>query len=364
MTGALYLGDNLSVLRKHVPDDSVDLIYLDPPFGSSADKAFGITWVSREEYLDWMRPRVLELHRVLKPTGSVYLHCDPTASHYLKIMMDVVFGPQNFRNEIVWKRTSAHNDPGQCGRIHDSILFYTKSDKYTWNKVCVPYEQAYIDTYFKFDDKDGRGRYWTNALSGAGASPNEADKVWRGHSAPQGRHWAVPRTYASRAGLDLPAEWDKALDVLDAHGFISFKGKNPTYKQYLRYMPGVPLQDIWMDTPSLQGLSGKASERQGYPTQKPQALLERIILASSNPGDMILDPFCGCGTTVAAASKIGDRQWIGIDIGERAIDATRKRLLDQGVPDFEVTVTGAPGAVRRVRPCSHPVGPRDERTAS
>ena len=368
----LYYGDNLDVLQRHVDDESVDLVYLDPPFNSSATynvlfaerdgtqaasqiTAFEDTWkwdqaaarayervvesggrVSQAmqafrtfladsdmlAYLAMMAPRLIELRRVLKQTGTLYLHCDPTASHYLKVLLDGIFGPERFLNEIIWKRTSAHSSARRYGPVHDVLLVYGKTDEYTWNRLFQPYEPEYIDTFFDQEDEDGR-RWKRMDLTGAGVRHGETGKVWRGLDVTaKGRHWAYP---------------PKVLDELDAKQRIHWPAKAggmPRLKQYPEDLPGVPLQDVWTDIRPLHNL---AAERLGYPTQKPEALLERIIQASSDERDTVLDPFCGCGTTIAAAQKL-NRHWIGIDITYLSITLIRSRLTDTfgGTVAFEV----------------------------
>jgi site-specific DNA-methyltransferase (adenine-specific) len=354
----LYYGDNLDILRHKVPSASVDLVYLDPPFNSNADynvifreesgqksaaqiKAFTDTWHwnhdterARDEvltsapenvakmlesvvsfighndltaYLVMMTQRLIELHRVLKPTGSLYLHCDPSASHYLKIVLDTIFGPSRFRGEITWKRTTAHNDPKRPGRIHDTLLFYTKSDTYTWNKVYTPYSQDYIDSHYRNVDEKGR-KYRLGDLSAPSHGSTAGIYEWHGRLPPQGRMWALTQ--------------DK-MDELYAAGRIRINSNGmPEYIRYLDEMPGVPLQDVWDDIPPVNAV---AQERLGYPTQKPLTLLERVISASSNPEDVVLDPFCGCGTAICAAQHLS-RRWVGIDITHLAVSLMKSRL--------------------------------------
>jgi very-short-patch-repair endonuclease len=251
-----------------------------------------------------MAPRLVELRRVLKPTGSIYLHCDPTASHYLKLLMDAVFGPQFFRGEIIWKCTSAHSNARRLGKVHQTILFYSKTEDYKWIPVFMPYDAAYVDTYYRYQDETGRHFMSDNLVGHKGVN-----KVyeWRGISRP----WRYPK---------------HRLDELDAAGKIFWTKNNfPRFKRFLDEMPGMPLQSIWSDVLPVVSWS---DEGLGYPTQKPEALLERIIKASSNEGDVVLDPFCGCGTAVAVAQKL-NRQWIGIDITHLAITLIKKRLKDQ-----------------------------------
>jgi DNA modification methylase len=363
----LYYGDNLDILREHVDDESVDLIYLDPPFNSNATynvlfaeqdgsrsaaqiKAFTDTWrwdataartyqetvesghrvgqalrafrqlvgdSNMLAYLAMMAPRLMELHRVLKPTGSLYLHCDPTASHYLKLLLDAVFGPERFLNEVVWKRTSAHSSAKRYGPVHDVLLLYAKSAAFSWIPLHQPYDAEYVDGFYTHRDPDGRS--WRRSdLTGAGVRNGDTGQAWRGiEVTAKGRHWSVP-----------PGE----LDKLDAAGKIHWPAKAdgvPMLKRFLDEQPGVPLQDIWSDIPPMHNL---AKERLGFPTQKPVALLDRIIQASSNPGDTVLDPFCGCGTAIASAQRLG-RRWIGIDITQLSINLIRHRLMDAYGPE-------------------------------
>ena len=264
-------------------------------------------------YLVMMANRLLELHRVLKPTGSLYLHCDPTASHYLKLVLDGVFGKANFRSEISWKRSSAHNDAKQgrmqYGNIRDVIFFYTKSDDWQWNWLYSPYSTEYIDGFYTHIEEGSGRRYRLDNLTAAKPG-GDVSYDFHGTKPYKGRYWAY-----SRAKLEKFKE--------EGRLYFPKNGGTPSYKRYLDEMPGVPLQNDWSDikpTPS--------GEYLGYPTQKPLALLKRIIQASSNPGDVILDPFCGCGTAVDAAQKLG-RRWIGIDITHLAIALIEKRLKDR-----------------------------------
>ena len=276
-------------------------------------------------YLTMMANRLLELQRVLKPTGSLYLHCDPTASHYLKLVLDGVFGVENFLNEIIWKRTSAHSSAKRYGPSHDVILFYGRSEKALWNPILSAHDQSYIESHYGQADPDGRS--WQPVdLTGAGTRNGETGKPWRGFDPnTKGRHWAY-----------LPS----ALDEMDKNGLIYWPKKDggwPRQKRYLSEKDGSPIQDVWGD---IFPVNSQAQERLGYPTQKPLALLERIIQASSNPGDVVLDPFCGCGTAVDAAQKLG-RQWIGIDITHLAVSLIEKRMKDR-YPGITFEVHGTP----------------------
>lgn len=379
----LYFGDNLRILRQYVRDESVDLIYLDPPFNSNRSynvlfksksgdaaqaqiEAFDDTWTwsqqSEEEfeelvgggapakvadamlamrklsgdndvlaYLVMMTARLLELHRVLKPTGSLYLHCDPTASHYLKIILDAIFGPQRFGAEIIWKRTSAHNDGKQGralpGRVHDVILLYTRSEEWTWNPTFTEYDESYIENFYKHVEPNTGRRYRLSDMTGPGgaAKGNPRYEVM-GVS----RYWRYSEA--------------KMAELIAADRVVQTKAGNvPQEKRYLDEMPGVPLQDLWTD---IAPLGAQARERLGYPTQKPVALLERIIEASTNAGDVVLDPFCGCGTTIDAAQKLG-REWVGIDITFLSIDLIQDRLERTYGPEIRDTyeLTGVPKEV-------------------
>jgi len=372
----LYYGDNLDVLRRHLEDESVDLVYLDPPFNSNASynvlfaerdgtqaasqiKVFEDTWKWDESaarayegivegggkvsqvmqafrtflgendllaYLAMMAPRLVELRRVLKPTGSIYLHCDPTAGHYLKMLLDSVFGPDNFRNEIIWKRTSARSDSHRWNQIHDSILFYTKSADYAWNPQFTKYSEEYKTDFYGAIDKGTGEPYMSDNMTAAGIRHGESGQPWRGvDPTTKGRHWALPVRLVDKLGLTGTVQ--ERLDGLDSAGYVLWprkKGGIPRYRRFLKDMPGLAIQSVITDIPPL---SAQSAERLGYPTQKPEALLERIIAASSSEGDVVLDPFCGCGTTTAAAQKL-HRRWIGIDITSLAISLIRHRLAD------------------------------------
>lgn len=391
----LYYGDNLHVLREllqHRYDGFVDLVYLDPPFNSNRNysvlfanksgeksdaqiEAFEDTWqwgpqaeaefrellhqentdvaemmealrsfLGENEmmaYLVMMANRLLLLHKALKPTGSLYLHCDPTASHYLKIVLDGVFGAVNFLSEVVWKRTSSHSSSKRWGPIHDVILLYAKSEEFTWNKVYQPYDESYIDQFYRY--KDENGKYTVGDLTGSGTRKGDSGKPWKGiNPTAKGRHWAVPvniiKDAAPEKNLDSLSTQEK-LDILDSIGLVHWpeRGTMPRLKRYLRDDKGTVIQDIIVDISPVQP---HAREKLGYPTQKPLALLERIIQASSNEGDIVMDPFCGCGTAVHAAQKLG-RQWIGIDITHLAISLIEKRLND-AFPGIEYEVHGTP----------------------
>ncbi|HVC88293.1 MAG TPA: DNA methyltransferase [Gaiellaceae bacterium] len=326
-TGVLHCGDNLDLLGQF-PSECIDLVYLDPPFfsnrqyeviwGDEAEvRSFEDRWKGGiEHYIEWMRQRATQLHRVLKPAGSLYLHCDPAASHYLKVMLDKVFGGDHFLNEVIWKRTGAHNSAKRYGPVHDTILFYAKSDSYTWNPMFTPHDpdSAYVKSHYTQVDPDGR-LWMPDNLTAMGVRNGSSGLPWHGFDvAGKGNHWKFTI---------------ENLERLDAEGRIYWpsRGGWPRYKRYLDEVKGTQLQDIWID---IGPVNAKAREREGYPTQKPEALLDRVIEASSNRGDVILDPFCGCGTTVTVAERL-NRQWIGIDISPTAARVMRRRLQRQGV---------------------------------
>lgn len=376
----LYYGDNLNVLREYIPDESVDLIYLDPPFNSNASynvlfaehtgekaasqiKAFHDTWEWSLEselmletiirqggrvaeamqafrqllgtsnmmaYLAMMAPRLVELRRVLKPTGSIYLHCDPTASHYLKVLMDAVFGASNFRNEIIWRRTNARSTAKRWPRLHDVILYYSRGSEVTYNPVTVPGDVSRIP-HTLVTGPDGK-KYQTYELTAPGVTRHgESGQPWRGFDPSRmGRHWAN--------SIATMEEWDRQglIHWPKGGGFPRRRAAEPFKPEERRVMVG----DVWTD---VDRINQAAKELLGYPTQKPEALLERIIKASSNEGDLVLDPFCGCGTAVVVAHRL-KRRWIGIDITHLAVNLMKYRLestFGESVRD-EYEVIGEP----------------------
>jgi len=381
----LYYGDNLDILRRYVADESIDLIYLDPPFnsnqaynvifeeengsGSGAQiQAFDDTWhwnmataalfhetvetggirvaealdafrnmlgdTDMMAYLANMAPRLVELRRVLKPTGSIYLHCDPTASHYLKVLMDAIFGVEEFRSEIIWKRYSSHGNVSvNYGAIHDVILFYGRTGNVTWNQPYQDYDPSYIERFFRYvEDETGRRYRTQNVLNPNRNRPN-LEYEWNGHV----RVWKWTR---------------QRMQKLHDEGLLHYSSTGyPQLKQYLDESPGVKVQDIWLD---VQPLTHSGAERLGYPTQKPEALLERIIRASSDEGDLVLDPFCGCGTTVVVAQRLG-RRWIGIDVTHIAVNLMRFRLRDTFGEEItgEYEVIGEPTDVAGATELAH-----------
>jgi len=386
----LFYGDNLPILREHIPDESIDLIYLDPPFNSSrsynvlfkdesgkeADAqitAFEDTWHWGKDaertyydliqnasinvvnmigalrqfigtnqmmaYLTMMTARLIELHRVLKPTGSIYLHCDPTASHYLKIVLDTIFGTQAYRNEITWKRSSAHSDTKQgmsrYGRIRDLLLFYTKTNVYTWNPQYTSYDHAYLESEYRHVLPDGQ-RYKETDVTAAKPGgdtkydwhvkrPMQKGSRWQADLEEEFRNpkpgWEY-RAVRPYAGRYWAYSKENMIEFARSNRLIHRETGAPRFIQLADEMPGVPLQDLWTDIPPALG-----AQDLGYPTQKPIGLLERIINTSSNPSDVILDPFCGCGTAIVAAEKL-KRKWIGIDITHLSISLMKYRLKD------------------------------------
>jgi DNA modification methylase len=370
MTNQLFFGDNLDVLRDHVPNESVDLVYLDPPFnsdagynvlfgdqktgkseaqaevfrdswewGESAEAAFddlmrtggrpalylqGLrSWIGENAmmaYVAMMAARLIELRRVLRPTGSLFLHCDPTASHYLKLLLDAIFGQDRFRNEIVWRRTAAKGlARTRFPSNHDTLLFYTAGPGATWNNLFLPHSAEYLSKYSLVDEISGRRFQATSLINPNSDRPNLTyefkghTKVWR---------WTRERMEeADRAGLI----------------YVPPGGGVPREKRFLDEQNGVPVSSVWTD---IAPLNSQARERLKYPTQKPLALLERVIGAASRPGDVVLDPFCGCGTTVEAAERLG-RQWVGIDVTHYAVTLIESRMR-QSHPEATFVVRGRP----------------------
>ncbi len=384
----LYYGDNLTIMQR-MPKHCVDLIYLDPPFNSKRNynliyknmtgkpvpdqaDAFCDTWdmdAEKEEiarampilmrehgvedyyvefwrlwinalrhtqphllaYLIYMVQRLLHMKSILRPTGSIYLHCDSTASHYIKVMMDGIFGHNNFQNEIIWQRTKSHNSAKRYGRIHDVILFYTASKKFVWNKQFTPYGEAQLSRY----EQDSNGRLFKGEnLTAERVNSSSGKFTWRGTTPGPTRGWAYTEE-------QLEQWWDEGRILLKKDGTPRMDG----LKVYLDDMHGQPLQDIWTD---IERVSNTGAERVGYPTQKPIALLDRIIKTSSNKGQVVFDPFCGCGTTIYSAEKNG-RKWIGCDIAILSIQMICDRLtermrLTEGV---QFDVTGVPVSVEQ-----------------
>lgn len=416
MAGTFFQGDNLDVLRVWLPKESVDLVYLDPPFNKDQDFAlpfgadearpahkklgFTDTWTwddaairaydeltnSRVEempeklpgvikglhdflypryrhvmlaYLVNMAIRLVELHRVMKPTASLYLHCDPTASHYLKEILDAIFYLENFRNEIVWKRTGSHNSAHKFGPVHDIILYYARSPETPFYPSALAHSSTYLDKFSKTCDRTGE-KFQDVTLTGPDTRDGRSGDKWR-HYDPtkKGRHWQpasyVYEKYEAMTGRklgDIPDLLDR-LEKLDEVGLIYWtkKGKGePRYKFYLSdaIAQGTYAQDIWTD---IDVINSQAHERTaaGWPTQKPVALLNRILLASSLETDVILDPFCGCGTTVVACEQSGRKNWIGIDLNEEAIRVLRQERIPKEVPSAEIIEKVEPFDVESAR---------------
>lgn len=408
----LYYGDNLTILREQIAPNSVDVVYLDPPFNSNRSynilfkdksgveaqaqiQAFDDTWTWSQDseriydelvlgtgptkvptkvadaiealrrllgdndvlaYLVMMTVRLLELHRALKPTGSLYLHCDPTASHYLKVLLDAIFGVENFRNEIIWRRTGSHGPRRSYGPIHDTLLFYTKSKTYYFNVVRLPYTRKHVESRYT-RDHTGELKFTSggNVLTGAGRTGGESGAVWRGFDpSAKDRHWAIPGFLTEQ----MPPEFQELgvlakLDALYEAGLVEITEGNawPVPVRYLREGDGQPISDIWAYQPGTEGvlygtnegidhdvawLGPTDPERLGYQTQKPKGLLLRILKSSCPPDGVVLDPFCGCGTTIDAAQELGLR-WMGIDITYLAVDLIKNRLI--GVFGPEITET-------------------------
>jgi DNA modification methylase len=385
-SNSLYYGDNLTIMQ-NMRSSSVDLIYLDPPFNSQRnynliyrnltgqpipeqEEAFCDAWemdAEKEElvrripiefpnyganddlvlfwqtwikalrytqphllaYLIYMTYRLFEMRRILKPTGSIYLHCDSTASHYIKVIMDSIFGHSNFRSEIIWKRTTAHSDAKRWSPVSDTILYYSKSSNFTWNTQYAAHSDEYVADKYRNDDNDGRGRYTLDNMTSPNPRPNLMYD-WMGFPYPP-NGWRYSK---------------ETMERLHNEGRIWYpdsKDKRPRLKRYLSEMPGRIVDNIWTD---ISPINSQAAERLGYPTQKPTALLERIIKASSNEGDVIFDPFCGCGTAVYAAHLLG-RKWIGCDIAILSVKLVRDVLLKRyGLKEGEhYEISGIPVSV-------------------
>lgn len=406
----LFYGDNLDVLGRHVPEESVDLVYLDPPFNSNQDynvlfaekngsastaqiQVFEDTWQwdlnaarafqdvvegggraadalhafrsflgdsDMMAYLAMMAPRLVALRRAMKNSASIFLHCDPTASHYLKMLMDAVFGPEQFRNEIVWRRTAAHNKMKRCAPIHDIILFYSKTHDYKWKYPKRPYMKGHVADYFVEENGRYRTNYYGNVLTGSGIRGGESGKPWHGFDpSAKNRHWAIPGALIRDLDIDVAGlSQHQTLDLLLELGHVKItEGQAwPMYERYITANDGQPISDMWAFQPYTNGtvfgteggidddvrwLSPRDQERLGYPTQKPEGLLERIIRATTDEGDLVLDPFCGCGTTICVAQKL-HRRWIGIDITHLAVALIKHRLADMFGVDARYTVTGEP----------------------
>ena len=368
----LFHGDNLEMLRG-IDSETVHLIATDPPFNKGRDfhatpdslaagASFQDRWTWDDDIKEWadqllddwphihhvidgsrksygndmgaflcfMGVRLIEMWRVLRADGSIYLHCDTSASHYLKELMDSIFGRKNFRNEIIWKRTSSRVSGNRLGRVHDTILFYGKSDETKFQAVKIKRDQSYIDRFYKY--KDAHGTYRISDLTGAGTSNGESGKPWRGvDPTKRGNHWRGRKTFPPHVKKPVGYEKmpvHKKLDKLDELGLIHWPKKQdgmPGFKLYLDEEDGMDITDVITD---ISPLSAKSTERKGYPTQKPVKLYEHFIQMSSNPGDIVLDPFCGCATTLIAAEKL-NRRWIGMDIWDEAHHVVIDRLKNE-----------------------------------
>lgn len=331
-TRVIYCGDNLEQLRK-LPDRCVDLIYIDPPFNSNRNyevfwgetkekRAFEDRHASTQAYIDFMQPRCQEMARVLKATGSFYYHCDWHASHYVKVMLDRIFGENGFINEIIWKRQSSHNDAKQgskhLGRVHDTIFLYGIGDDHTFHHQYAPYDPDYVEQFYRYTEPETGRRYRLGDITApGGGAPSKGNPHYKFLGVT--RYWRYSEEHMS--------ELHKEGRIVQTS-----PGAVPQYKRYLDEGKGTPLGTVWED---ILPLHGSDSERLGYPTQKPLKLLERIIEISSNENDIVLDGFCGCGTALVAAQKLR-RQWIGIDVSPTACRVMAKRMRDVcGMPEDE-----------------------------
>ncbi|MDQ3517838.1 MAG: site-specific DNA-methyltransferase, partial [Gemmatimonadota bacterium] len=322
-TGVIYCGDNLEQLQK-LPGSCVDLVYIDPPFNSNRNyevfwgetkekRAFEDRHESTKAYIDYMRPRCVELHRVLKNTGSFYYHCDWHASHYVKVMLDQIFGENDFVNEIIWKRQSAHSDAKQgskhLGRVHDSMFLYSAGADYYFKHLYRDYDPEYIEKFYRHVEPKTIRRYSLGDITApGGGAPSKGNPHYEFLGVT--RYWRFSK--------------ERMQQLYDEGRIVQSKpGSVPREKRYLDEGKGVPLGTVWDDIGPVQGMG----ESLGYPTQKPLRLLERILDISSRENDIVLDAFCGCGTALVAAQQ-SKRQWIGIDISPTACRVMAKRLRD------------------------------------
>jgi DNA modification methylase len=347
-TGAVYCGDCQNILgnTNEFPDECVDLVYVDPPFflnrqheviwGDGYElRSFEDRWKGGiENYVAWMEPKLRECHRVLRKNGTMYLHCDWHANHRLRVLMDQIFGESRFVNEIVWKRSDAHSDAKQgakhFGRIHDTILFYSKGPEYTFNTIYRPLPDTTVEKWYRHVEV-ATGRLYNLADLTAAKPGGDTLYEWRGKRPPKGRYWAYSK---------------KKMEELEKAGRIEYSGSGKPYMiRYLDESKGVPFQDWWDDIGMLRGIT-RDGERLGYPTQKPEALMERIIEVSSNSTDVVLDPMCGCGTTVAVAQRLS-RRWVGIDISPTACMLITDRLRRAGAQNIELI--GMPKTLEEIK---------------
>jgi DNA modification methylase len=323
----LVWGDNLLALRELLADQQgpdrfgtrgkIKLIYIDPPFATRQDfmkdkeKAYRDK-VLGAQFIEFLRRRLILLHELLADDGGIYVHLDTKKGHYIKAVLDEVFGEENFVNQIIWKRLSAHNDAVKYGPIHDMLFFYTKREKYVWNKQFADVSPEYIRQFFDQVEPGTERRYARGDLTARGIRHGETGKPWRGLDPnKEGNHWKVP-----------PVELDR-LDAEERIHWPAKEGGMPRLKRFADELQGVSLQDLWLDIKLMHNLS---EERLDYPTQKPEQLLERVIRSSSNEGDIVLDCFAGSGTSAAVAEKLG-RRWIAMDCGKLAIYTIQKRLF-------------------------------------
>ena len=411
----LYFGDNLGWMAQW-PDATVDLIYLDPPFNSNTDynmifgtgaqvRAYDDTWrwgnVAVQDrdlalsfggrlaivmnslcqmlpetpmltYLCHLAPRLCHMHRLLKDTGSLYLHCDDTAGHYIRILLDAVFGPHNYRNVITWRRATAHNNARRFGRITDFIFFYTKSEEYTWNGDSIIHKKTAAEIKKSYPSKDERGRYRSADLTGPMQKKSDGSpstRPWQNYDVfSMGRGWAVPKVgkgdYADYIKENFIPNYDEIdgihdrLDALDAAGLIHHpkEGKWPGLKRYAEADAAKPPQNLILSPTGFTNYNkGKGDEYLGYDTQKPEALLRQFIKVSSNPGDLVLDPYCGCGTTIRVCrdvegtrnGKKDRRRFVGIDLTHIAISIVETDFQTKfGEP---LRVRGAPEDMESAR---------------
>ena len=387
----IWTADNLYIMRR-MNSESVDLIYLDPPFNSKANyaapigskaagAAFKDTWTlsevdtewinlieakhpalyrvllsairkSDKAYLVYMTVRLLEMHRILKSTGTIYLHCDPTMSHFLKLVMDAIFRPSRFLNEIIWRRAASHNDTKQgmsrAGRVHDVLLVYRKANAHTWNPCYTPYIEEYLED--EYGNKTPDGRYFKKTDLTAAKPGGDTSYEWH-VKRPYGEDWVADTTDEFKSPqfgweyVSVPPYkgryWAYSKDNLmrfwEEGRLYHGRTGMPRLMQFADEMPGIPLQDLWDDISPALG-----NQRTGFKTQKPVDLLKRIIEVSSNPGDMVLDPFCGCATTLIAAEAFESvdkkRQWVGIDISPQAAELVRRRMVDELGMFFEGSI--------------------------
>jgi adenine-specific DNA-methyltransferase len=366
----LIWGDNKLVMASLLKGDEaagieplagkIDLIYIDPPFDTGADFSFRTqigdeevekqpsiieqvayrdTWGrGTDSYLQMIYGRLVLARELLSDRGSIYVHCDWRVSSHLRLVLDELFGNDNFRNEVIWKRTGARSGTIGFNIIHDSILYFSKGALPIWHTQYTPYTDRYLDDFFRYADPDGR-RYRLTILTAPGRRQGLSGTPWRGvNPTSKGRHWAIPQYIRPLLSEPDTADIQAALDELDRLGRIVWPSKDggvPSFKQYQDEMEGVELQSIWSD---ISPVASQARERLDYDTQKPEALLERIIKASSNEGGLVADFFLGSGTTAAVAHKLG-RRWIGCDLGRFAIHTSRKRLLELGAA-FDVLNLG------------------------